>query len=415
MTRYFAMLAWTFSVSLCALTFAGDWPQILGPNRNGTANGEKLLEKWPAAGPKIAWRAAVGTGYAGPAIAEGRVIVFHRVDQVERIEAFDLQSGRSLWQADFPATYRTGIDADKGPRCVPVIHKDQVFVFGAGGDLHCVSLATGQKQWSRDLWTDYKTPEGYFGAGSSPIVAGERLWLNLGGEDAGLIALDLKSGKTLFAGTEEQASYSSPTTTTIDGRELVVFVTRYNCVGIDALTGEPVFTFPFGMRGPTVNAATPVVVDDKVFVTASYGVGARLAKMNMKPKSETIWENDDSMSSQYNTPVFHEGYFYGIDGREDVGIANLRCVDAATGKVAWSADEFGMAHLVLANDQLILVGNSGQVTLAAATPKKFTVLSQAQLVDGTIRALPALSQGKLVVRTVAQRGRGEIICAVVGQ
>lgn len=415
MSCRFISLASLVALALCAAAQAGDWPEILGPHRNGTADGEKLLATWPASGPKIAWRQAVGTGYAGPAIAEGRVVVFHRVDQVERVEAFELQSGKSLWQADFPATYRGGIDVDKGPRCVPLIHHGQVFVVGAAGDVHSVDLATGKALWSRELWTDYKTLEGYFGAGSSPIVAGDRLWLNLGGDDAGLIALDLKTGRTLFAGTNEQASYSSPTRTTLNGRELVVFVTRYHCLGIDAQTGKSAFSFRFGMRGPTVNAATPLIIDGKVFVSASYGVGARLVPLKPGEDLPALWENDNSLSSQYTTSVYRDGYLYGVDGREDLGEANLRCVDIATGKVMWSEDGFGIAHPLLVGDKLLLVRNNGRLTLATAQSTKFSPLAQANLVDGTIRALPALSQGKLVVRTVAQGGRGELLGVVVGE
>lgn len=393
---------------------AGEWPQILGPQRNGIAEGEKLLATWPSSGPKIAWKAEVGAGYAGVAIADGKVVVFDRVDDQERVLAFDLATGKQLWKTAFEATYGGGIDADLGPRCVPTIYQGNVYVFGAGADLHSVELATGKKRWSRALASDYAAPDGYFGAGSSPIVAGGRLWVNLGGKESGLIALALDTGKTLYSGTKEQASYSSPTLAKVGGKEQLVFVTRYNALAIDPTSGEAIYSFPFGMRGPTVNAATPLVFDNRLFVTASYGIGAKLADLNgVKPK--VLWENDTSLSSQYTTAVYRQGYLFGVDGREDVGGANLRCLDAATGKVEWSEEGFGVAHLILAEDKLLIIRNDGQLQLAAADPSAFKSLAQATLTRGKLRALPALSNGRLVVRTIAANGKSEVICALVGE
>ncbi len=392
---------------------AGDWPQILGPNRNGVAVGETFLPTWPADGPQIAWKAEVGAGYAGVAISDGKVVVFDRALDKERVLAFDLATGRKLWQTDFDASYRGGIDADLGPRCVPTIADGRIYVFGAGADLHAVDLTTGKSLWSRNLASDYAAPDGYFGAGSSPIVAGGKLWVNLGGKESGLIALALDSGKTLYSGTKEQASYSSPTLAKIAGKERLIFVTRYNAVGIDPNSGDQIFSFPFGMRGPTVNAATPLVFDDRLFVTASYGIGAKLASLR-GDKPTIVWENDTSLSSQYTTAVYRAGYLYGVDGREDAGGASLRCLEAATGKVMWSEADYGVAHVILAGDKFVVIGNDGQAELVAAAPTAFKSLAKATLSRGKFRALPALSEGRLLVRTVATGGKSEVICAVVG-
>lgn len=414
-TYWFLMLAagWLLFVAVSPLT-AGDWPQILGPTRSGVAQDETLASKWPTEGPAIIWRQNVGAGYAGVAIAKGQVIAFHRLGDTERVESFDLETGKSQWRADFEATYRGGVDPDTGPRCVPTVHDGKVYVFGAAGDMHCVDLRSGRKNWSRALAADYKAPEGYFGAGSSPIIASGKLWVNLGGKDAGLVALDPATGKTLHALSDAQASYSAPTLAKWDGRETLIFVTRLTCVGIDPASGRERFSFPFGQRGPTVNAATPLVLGDKLFVSASYGIGARLVDLSSgQPKA--LWENDSSMSSQYTTCVHHDGYLYGVDGREDVGVAKLRCIEAATGKVVWSEDDYGIAHIILAGDLLLIVRSGGQIELAPATPEGFKPLASARLIDGTFRALPALSQGKLVVRTVASGGRAEVLCVDVGR
>ncbi len=391
---------------------AGDWPQILGTHRNGHGDNETLSETWPASGPAKLWRYPLGAGYAGAAVSGDRVVVFHRVEGNERVECLASASGKSLWKADFPASYRGGIDPDIGPRCVPLIADGSVFVFGAAGDLHAVKLASGEKLWSRSLYADYRGDEGYFGAGSTPILVAKKLLVNVGGRGAGLVALDPATGKTLWQTGDEAASYSSPAFARVGGQEKAVFLTRLNCVLADPATGNVTRLFPFGMRGPTVNAATPLILNDKLFTTASYGVGAALAPLADAP-TKPLWTNDDTLSSQYTTPVEHNGFLYGIHGREDAGIAELRCIEAATGKVHWKKIAFGVAHIIFADNKLLIQKADGHLILAAADPKQYRELATATLTTSPTRALPALSHGRLFVR--AGSGGGELLCFEVGK
>ncbi|MCA9271118.1 MAG: PQQ-binding-like beta-propeller repeat protein, partial [Planctomycetales bacterium] len=219
-----------------------------------------------------------------------------------------------------------------------------------------------------------------------------------GGRDgAGLVAVGLKDGKTIWKATDEHASYSSPTRARIGGGERAVFFTRLSAMLIDPANGHVDAQIPFGQRGPTVNAATPLVAGDALFLTASYSIGARMLRVS-PDGFEEIWSSDDVLSSQYNTPVYADGRLYGIHGREDVGVAALRCVEAATGKVRWSVDDFGVAHVLLAGDKLLLAKIDGQLVLAQASPEKFQPLARHAAFDGTLRAIPALSGGKLLAR-----------------
>lgn len=376
---------------------AGDWPQILGPQRNGVAVDEKPIEPWPAAGPTVNWSFPVGSGYAGPAVVGDRVIVFHRVGELERVEAIDIATGKSVWQADYPASYQDGINPDKGPRCVPLVAGERVYVFGAAGNLHALKLANGEKLWSRDTEADYPGPGSYFGAGSSPIVAGKKLLLNVGGRDAGIVAFDLENGRTVWKKTNERASYSSPTRAIIDGQEQVIFVTRMNTVGVDPQSGAELFRFAFGDRGPTVNAATPLVFDNQLFVSASYGVGGHLARLT-KNSATQIWANDTAMSSQYTTCVPKDGFLYGTHGREDFSNGELRCIEAKTGKVQWTAPGFGVAHAILVGDHLLLLTNQGRLSLVAASPEKYRPLANAQVSTNITRAMPAYANGRFLFR-----------------
>lgn len=384
---------------------AGDWPQILGLHRNAVADGEKLAESWPTDGPKVRWEKSLGTGLSGVVVARGRVIVYHRIDDNDVIEALDAKTGKPIWKTSHPTGYVPRINPDDGPRAVPLIHGDAVYVYSAEGRLSCVSFAQGKKRWSRELNRELRTPLGYFGAGSTPIVAGGKLLVNVGARNgAAIVAVDLKTGKTIWNSFKDAASYSSPTLAKIGGKEHVVFLTRLNVVSLDAANGNVLFQFPFGQSGTTVNGANPLVVGNNVFVTASYGIGAAYAKIT--PKGATVvWKNDTSMSSQYTTCVASGGYLYGSHGRYDGPPAALRCIDPATGKVMWSEDNFGTVTLILADGKLVIVGTEGQIVLAQATPKRFHELARAtafETRDGvskvTVRPLPALADGHLYIR-----------------
>lgn len=399
----FVRKAWEFRllVGICAIAaatvaLAGDWPQILGPHRNGKADGEALAV-WGKSGPATVWSRDVGEGFAGVAVRGDRVILFHRPDAELVAESLDAKTGKPHWQTKFETRFRGSISPDSGPRCVPLIHGDQVFLVGPGGELACVELASGKTIWTRDLRQEFKAQDGYFGFGSTPIVVGDKLLMNVGGRGAGIVAFSLADGKTLWTAVDDDASYSSPTLTKLGGRDQAVFVTRLTVTSVDPRDGKVLFEFPFGQRGPTVNAATPLVLGDNLFVSASYGVGARWVKLAAgAPAIE--WESDDVMSSQYTTCIEKDGVLYGIDGRQDVGVARLRAFDPKTQKVFWTEEDFGTGNLILAGDKILVMKTDGNLVLFAPSPKAYQPLAETQLLDSTVQALPALAAGRLYAR-----------------
>jgi outer membrane protein assembly factor BamB len=378
---------------------AGDWPQILGPARNAIADGETLLARWPARGPKVEWQEPVGRGYSGPAVAGGKVIVFDRQGDMEVVTARDANTGKALWSAKAPVKYESSIAPDDGPRCVPLVNGESVYVLGAAGRLRALKLSDGKERWQRELLKDFDIPPSYFGVGSTPVMIGDKLLVNVGARGAGIVAFNVADGATAWKATDEGASYSSPTVATLAAASgpLAIFVTRLNALGIDPATGEVRFRFAFGQRGPTVNAATPLVIDGQLFVSASYGVGAVWAKLNHESAKE-LWRSDEVMSSQYTTCVYRDGALFGIDGRQDLPPAHLRCFDPRTRKVHWTEENFGTGNLILAGDKLLIVKTDGELVLAAADKSRFRPLARAQILDGTAQPLPALSNGRLYVR-----------------
>ena len=206
---FFFALTWLFiggHIVLNRPLMGGDWPQILGPDRNGVATDETLATQWPADGPPLLWKRTIGRGYAGVAVQKDRAILFYRADRAgkdeEVLEAVRLGDGRSLWKLGWKAHFTPTIfPAEDGPLCVPLIHEDRVFAFGGGGDLVAAELESGRLIWSRDLYRQYRQRGGtidfgYFGAGSSPILHGDRLLVNVGGRaEAGIIAINCDNGK----------------------------------------------------------------------------------------------------------------------------------------------------------------------------------------------------------------------------
>jgi outer membrane protein assembly factor BamB len=401
-----SVLAWLLVSSLGA-SRAGDWPQILGPERNGVARTETLSDRFPSGRLRPRFELPLGSGFAGPAVTGKTVVVFHRQDQREILEAFHADTGAQLWRTDFPAEYQGGYNPDSGPRCVPVIHAGRVYALGAGGRLHCVALENGRPMWSRELARDYEAPEGYFGIGSTPLVADDKLLVNIGGRGgAGVVALALDTGKTIWKATDEQVSYSSPVLANLRGMPHALFLTRLSLISLDPGTGQTRFSHPFGQRGLTVTGTMPVVFDNRVFLSASYNIGAEVVEVSDEGQIRSLWKNDETLSSQYASAVFHEGHLYGSHGREDSPQrAELRCVEAATGRVRWSRPNVGMAHLILVPPKLLVLEvQSGDLALVRATPQAYTELDRREITNDVVRCLPALSEGTLYVRANQEGG-----------
>ena len=376
---------------------AEDWPQILGPERNGVYRGPALAEAWGAQGPRVVWRKMVGAGFSGPVVVQGRVILFHRVGSEEVVESLDARTGAAQWRYAYPTVYRDDFGFDEGPRAVPVVAGGIIYTFGAEGQLHAIDLAKGTRVWSEDTMRRFKVAKGFFGAGGSPLVEDGRVIANIGGAKAGIVAFEAKSGKVLWTATEDEASYSSAVGATIGGRRHAVFFTRTGLVGIDPATGAVQFERRWRARmAASVNAATPLVIGDLIFVSAQYGPGAGVIRVEGKTLTE-LWAGDESLSNHYATSVHHGGILYGFHGRQEFG-QSFRAVDLRTGKVRWSEERFLAGTVTLAGDRLVILRERGELVLAAASPERFQPLARAQVLTGTVRAYPALSDGFLFAR-----------------
>lgn len=387
------------SLALCFSTLAGDWPQILGPERAGIATGENLTDVWSNERAEKVGAFPLGSGFAGVAVRDGIAIVFHRIDNQEVVERIELKSKSKWWRKEFPTSYRASVVSNDGPLCVPTIAGNRVVVLGASGGLRCLDLGSGKVLWSHELAKLYSFSEGYFGCGSAPLIHNGLVIVNVGAarDDAGVVAFDSKSGEVRWEATAESASYAAPIIVMLEEKPYALVVCRLNTVLLDLENGNVQWSIPFGQRGPTVNGASPILLDaNRFLLTASYGIGMQVVEFDAD--SARVVNAGQKLSSQYTTPILHQGYVWGIDGRQDGGPVNLVCLDANTLEVISSVPNFGYATLMLADDRLLAMKTDGELVVGKPNPKGFAEIARLTLTDRTVRALPALADGYFVIR-----------------
>ncbi len=385
-----------------AIQAYADWPQFFGPKRNGVYDGPALTSSWEKSEPKPLWKKKVGQGFAGPAVADGKLIFFHRGDNDEILSCFNAETGAPLWEAKYPTTYRDDFGFDEGPRATPCIQDGRVYTLGAEGMIQCVDFKEGKKIWAVDSKKDFHAGKGFFGMACSPLVMGENVLLNIGGDKgAGIVALDKNTGKIRWKATDHEASYSSPVSASFQGKEYALFFTRNGLVGLDPVTGKTAVDFPWRSRmNASVNAATPLVIDNFIFLSSSYGTGAILLQWN-DGRVKKVWAGDDILSNHYASAVYHDGYLYGFDGRQESG-PSLTCVEFKTGKPQWRQDGFGAGTITVAGNHLLILKENGELLLADASPKKFEITGRTQILGTTARAYPAISDKKIFARDKSQ-------------
>ena len=320
-----------------------DWKSFLGPAHNETSTETKLAKSWPKSGPPLVWELEKGTGYASPAIAGERLVYLHRVGDNEIVECLHPETGERYWQFTYPTNYSDRYGYNDGPRASPVIDGDRVYTFGAQGQLHCLKLDTGQLYWKRNLPAEFKVRQDFFGISSTPLIEGDLLIVTIGAPGGPTVAgFDKLTGRMVWgAGSEWGPSYASPVPATVHGkRRVFVFAGGESrppsggLLSIDPASGKIDFSFPWRSRSyESVNASTPLIVDNRVFISASYRAGSALLNVNPDFTHSVAWTTKE-VGLHWTTPIYKDGYLYAFDGRNEPD-ATLVCVDWKTGKVVW--------------------------------------------------------------------------------
>lgn len=389
---------------------AEDWPQWRGPARDGVWREEGIVEQLPQDGdgwlPRR-WSVPIGPGYSGPTVADGRVYVTDRqaneADQVERILCFSEATGELLWKHTYQARYT--IDYKAGPRACVTIDQGRAYALGAMGHLHCLDAATGKLHWMRDLDSDYQISRSrrmpIWGIAAAPLIVGELVVLQLGAEDHCLVALNKLTGKQVWSALDDRASYSAPITYQQAGTSLVLCWTGDSIAGVEAETGKVAWRLPFQPRNMPIGIATPVVRQNRVFVTSFYDGSmlveldpAKLAARQVYHRVGRSERDTDALQSIMSTPVWIADHIYGVDS-----YGELRCLTAADGERVWEdqtatpRDRWSNIHLVQNADKVWMFNEAGELLVTRLSPKGLQTLSRAKLLAPTPEQLSRRRRG----------------------
>lgn len=395
-------------VSVPTMVENTNWPQLFGPTHDAVCTETGLKLQWPDEGPPKLWELKLGTGYSAPAIQGEKIVLFHRVGDEEIVECRDLATSKTVhWRFAYPTRYVDRYGYNGGPRCTPIISGDWVYTLGAEGRLHCLAFETGAKKWERNINEDYQVEQGFFGVGATPLLEDDRLIINVGGKktSAGIAALATTDGKTLWTATDEGASYATPRGATIHGQRHVFVFTEAGLVDIEPKSGKARWSIPFRSKlFESVNATSPLVSGDLVFVSATYGTGALALRVKPDGSFEELWRDKEgrrsALDSHFSNIIEVDGYLYGYAGRHENG-STLRCVELKTGKVRWRWETLlGRGNLVRVGQRFLLWGEQGHLVAIDVNPEKVVprAITKVSLLEGPTWTPPAIAGGRLFLR-----------------
>lgn len=348
---------------------AGDWPQWRGPNRDGVSTETGLLQSWPSGGPRVIWKTTgLGEGYSSLAIANGRIYTQGQRDRQEFVFAFDVKTGKKLWETATSRDYRN--DRGDGPRGTPTIDSDRLYAMTGDGVVVCLDAATGKTIWSQNVAQKYGGSIPTWGFSESPLIDGSRLIVMPGGRGASLVSLNKADGSLQWKTGSDHAGYSSAIIATVGGVRQIVALSGEAAIGVQEDNGELLWHYT-RVSNRTANIATPIFHGDSVFVSTNYGTGCALLKLGPKTMSEVYFSNE--MKNHYSTSVLVDGYLYGYND------SILTAMQFSTGKVAWKNRSVGKGSVLYADNRLYLLSEEGTIGLAEPSPESYKEVSRFQV------------------------------------
>jgi outer membrane protein assembly factor BamB len=406
-------------LTLASPAFAGDWPQWLGPNRDGSTT--EIVKPWSGS-PKVLWRAKVGDGHSSPVVGKGHVVFLHHFlkegdKNLERLTAFDGKTGTELDSVSHergPFSSMFGV----GPRATPLIHDGSIYTLGVTGRL-CREEAWSTTQpafrfktaYSIDTLKEYGANNLFFGVSGSPLIEGENVLLATGGgKIAPLVALNKETGKLAWKVDNQPASYAAPIVFGEGKSRQAVFLGQLGLTSINPKDGELFWQFPFKDK-LIESSTTPVKVGELLIVSSvtQGSVALKLTEENGKPAVKEVWR-EPKLTCYFSTPVpAGDGLLFMVTGMATLQNASitLHCVEAATGKVKWSKEKIGKYHAAIVrtgDGKLLMLDDGGRLTLMEPNAKEYKELARSKVCRETW-AHPALSNGRLYIRDDK-----EIIC-----
>jgi outer membrane protein assembly factor BamB len=421
-------LAACVSVLLATSAGADDWPQWRGPQRDGVWRETGIVEKFDSPQLTIKWRANIGAGYSGPTVAQGLVFVTDRLTQpksVERIHAFDEQTGAKVWSHEYECSY-TGVGYDAGPRASVTVDEGKAYSLGATGRLVCLDAAGGKVLWDKDLQALYDIEMPNWGIASSPLVWRDVVIAQISGRGACMVALNKDTGEEVWKALSDRGQYSAPILVEQAGQPVVVCWTGDSVAGLAPDSGKVLWRYDWRARKMPIGVATPVQSEGRLFFTSFYDGSLMLRLLPDKPAVEKVWQrvgrnenpgNTDALQSIISTPVFDGAHVYGVDS-----YGELRCLDAATGDRVWEnltatpKSRWSTIHFIKHGDRYFLFNERGELIIGQLSPQGFTEISRAKLLEPTTvqlreRGGVCWSHPAFANRHVFARNDDELVCA----
>jgi outer membrane protein assembly factor BamB len=396
--RIFA--AFILLMGLNAQVRAEDWPQWRGPNRDGVWRETGVVERFSSSQLTPKWRVEIGSGYCGPTIAKGRLYVMDRRTkpaESERVLCLDEKTGSQIWEYEYACPYsRVGYRYPAGPRASVIVHEGKAYALGTTGLLHVFDAASGKILWQKDLDQQYSIDMPVWGITAAPLIYENLVILHIGGREACVVALNKDTGEEAWRALSDRGQYSAPILVHQAGNPVVLCWVGDSVAGLAAPTGVVLWRYEWTPRNMPIGVATPVVEKDRVFFTSFYDGSLLLRLLQDKSDIEKIWQiagrdekNTEALHSIISTPVFENGYIYGVDS-----FGELRCLDAADGRRVWEDTtavpraRWSTIHFIKNGDRHFLFNERGELIIAKLSPKGYEEISRARLLDPTEDQLP---------------------------
>ncbi len=400
-SRSLACVVSLILVALVAPGLAEDWPQFLGPRRTGISQEKNLVDAWPQGGLPEVWRVDGGIGMSGVVVVGGRLVTLWQDDDDQIVVALAADTGKRLWQTPVAPAFRNSMG--NGPRSTPTIDGDRVFAYTGEGVLAAVQLTDGKLLWKRDVLDDLDANQADYGMACSPLVVGELVVVATGAPGASLMAFDKATGAVKWQSGNDSAGYSSPALLDIAGTKQLVAFTGESAIGLMPETGEPLWRYPFKTEYDC-NVITPLVIDNKVFISAGENRGSVLLELVKGPdgfKPREHWSSLGNMSAlraEWQTPLLVDGCLFAFDNVGSAGpVTNLVCLDAATGKQLWMQRRFGKGNATYADGKLFIATMVGEIVIVRADPHGYVELGREAIMGGS-RQAPTIVDGRLYLR-----------------
>ncbi len=370
------------------------WPHWRGPHRDGISR----ERAWSPEG-EVAWRAEVGLGYSTVSIADGRLFTLGHDPQQEQeiVVCLDRATGERIWEHRYPeptaAMFHGG-----GANSTPTVAGEVVFVAGRTGRCFAFAASSGEIRWEHDYQADLRLPPADYGYSGSPVVEGDDVYLALG---ATLLCVSAGKGDLRWqAKLGESPGYATPHPFVHDGKRALAAFSGEAFVVVDATGGEELYRYPWKGDTGSVNAGTPIVAGDDVFLSSAYGVGAARLSLGDAREPVLVWHTQ-SMRNKLSGCTLFEGHVYGFDE------SLLKCLSFEDGSERWRVRGLGMGAVALAGERLLVLSSDGELIVAEATPHEFRELSRAKLLEGGVYwTTPVLFDGRIYCRN----SLGSLVC-----